>query len=82
MSLIVLPGVHAPSTDPVVLAERVASGDLVPDAPICQRCGVKACFENPVGVQFRESWDPHSRKWGARTLDALCARCREFLRSR
>lgn len=77
--VIVLPNAYAPALDPDRSRERVMNGELVPDAPLCQRCGVKASFENPVGIHFRPFWHKDVKAFGTRIFDAICARCREAL---
>lgn len=77
--MIILPNAHAPALNPDKAGEMVKNGDLVVDAPLCQRCGVKASFENPVGVHFRPFWEKDVKRFGTRIFDAICARCREVL---
>lgn len=79
--MIILPTAHAPALDPDDALEQVKSGQLTVDAPLCQRCGVKASPENPVGVTFRPSWNPYASDQH-RHMDAICARCREELAAR
>jgi hypothetical protein len=59
--------------------ERAAMG-MFPRNPICQRCNREATFLNPVGITRRDSWSPFNKQWGYRTLDAICAECRERYR--
>ena len=77
--MIILPNAHAPAMNPDAAMEQVLNGDLVVDAPLCQRCGIKASFGNPVGIQFRPFWENDVKRFGTRIFDAICARCREVL---
>ena len=61
--------------------DALAADHFQPRAPLCHRCGVEASFENPVGVTFRPSWNPLDKRT-RNQLDALCARCREWLVTR
>lgn len=77
--MIILPNATAPAMNPDKVSEQVRNGDMVVDAPLCQRCGVKASFENPVGIHFRPFWHADVKAFGSRIFDAICARCREVL---
>lgn len=61
--------------------DALAADGYIPQNPLCQRCGHEATFENPIGVSFRKSWDPFTKREG-RIMDALCARCRDWLATR
>ena len=74
--MIVLPTAHSPGIDPDALAAAGAR----PRAPLCQRCGREATFDNPVGVTFRKTWTPFDRMAQHRHIDAICAECREQLK--
>lgn len=61
--------------------DELAAEGYIPKSPMCQRCGCNATLDNPIGVSFRKDWngqDKDPRKF----LDALCARCREWLATR
>ena len=72
MSLILLPNGRGTTNDFPAVPD-----DYVADAPMCGRCGRKATFLNPVGVQVRPSWNPMDKNPRA-GLDARCAECREL----
>ena len=58
--------------------DALAAEGVRPQAPLCQRCGREATYENPVGVTFRRSWNPLDKNERG-NIDAICARCRESL---
>lgn len=53
--------------------DRAAAG-MRPRAPLCFRCNREATPENPVRVNYRESWHPFGDH-NFTTLDAVCAQC-------
>lgn len=58
--------------------DELAAEGYVPKAPMCQRCGVTATAKNPIGVTRRKSWNPFDPN-RSKHLDAICAKCREWL---
>ena len=63
--------------------DALAADHYQPREPMCQRCGIEASWNNPIGVTFRPSWNPMKGNKNPRGhMDALCARCREWLANR
>jgi len=60
--------------DPDILGAE----NYIPQNPICHRCGREATRNNPIGISFRPTWNPFER-YSYRHMDALCAKCREWM---
>lgn len=76
MSLIILPSIKSPTSDPDKLAEQ----GVVAMAPICQRCSREHSFENPIWATQRKVWNPYDPDRLSRQFDIICSRCREEMR--